>query len=82
MGKIMEQKKVSRMLRRRIDEIYEETGSKVRVNGKMPGNFHATMTLRQRCLSSPTLFSTSTADLEKKLRRGQAGGIVIGRGKM
>lgn len=78
----MEQKKVSRMLKRRIDEIYEETGSKVRVNGKMPGKFYPTMTVRQRCLLSPTLFSTSTADLEKKPRRGQAGGIVIGRGKM
>lgn len=57
------------MLRRRIDEIYEETGSKARMNGKMPGKFYATMTLRQSCLLSPTLFSTSTADLEKKTEK-------------
>lgn len=37
------------------------------------------------CISkvlSQTLFSLYTADLEKKLRRGRAGGVVIGREKI
>lgn len=82
MSEIMEQKGISDRLRTRIDEIYKETRNRIRVNGKISNVFWTTRGLRQGCPLSPVLFSLYTADLEEKLRRGQAGGVLIGREKI
>lgn len=75
----MEEKEISKMLRTRIDEIYKETKNRIRINGKLTEKFWTTRRLRQGCPLSPTLFSLYTANLEKKIKRGQTEGVVIGR---
>lgn len=69
-------------MRERIEEIYTETRNKIRVNGKISEKFWMTRGLRQGCPLSPTLFSLYIGNLEEKLRRGQAGGVVVGRVKL
>lgn len=81
LSKILEEKGVSRRLRTRIDEIYEETRNRVKVNGEISEKFWTRRGVRQGCPLSPTLFSLYTADLEEKLRRGQTGGVVVGNEK-
>lgn len=82
LSKIMEEKGISKNLRERIEEIYTETRNKIRVNGKISEKFWMTRGLRQGCPLSPTLFSLYIGNLEEKLRRGQAGGVVVGRVKL
>lgn len=82
LSRIMEETGISKALRTRIDEIYRETRNRIKVNGKLTGKFWTTRGLRQGCPLSPTLFSLYTAELEEKLRRGQTGGMVIGREKI
>lgn len=74
----MEEKGIGRKLKTRINEIYKETRNKIRVNGEMSEKFW-TRGLRQGCPLSSTLLALYTADLEERMRRGQAGGVVIGR---
>lgn len=81
MSKIMEEKGINKTLRTRIDEIFKETRSRVRVNRKLSEKFWTTRRLRRECPLSPTLFSLYTADLEEKMRKGQAEGVVIRREK-
>lgn len=78
LSKLMEEKGIGRKLKTRVNEIYKETRNKIRVNGEMSEKFW-TRGLRQGCPLSPTLFALYTADLEERMRRGQAGGVVIGR---
>lgn len=81
LSKIMVERGISKVLRTRIDEIYKETRNRIRVNGKLMEKVW-TRGLRQGCPLSPILFSLYTADLEEKLRRKQAGGVVIRREKI
>lgn len=78
LSKLMEEKGIGRKLKTRVNEIYKETRNKIRVNGEMSEKFW-TRGLRQGCPLSSTLFALYTADLEERMRRGQAGGMVIGR---
>lgn len=78
----MEAKGISRQLRTRLNEIYKETRSVVKVGGKTSKKFWTTKGVRQGCPLSPTLFTLYIAELEEKMERGQAGGVVIGREKI
>lgn len=82
LSKVMEEKGISKNLRERIEEMYTETRNKIRVNGKISEKFWTTRGLRQGCPLSPTLFSLYTGNLKEKLRRGQAGGVVVRRIKL
>ena len=66
----MEERGVSEDLRRRIEEIYAETRSRVRVGGEEGESFWTARGLRQGCPLSPHLFNVLTADLEEELRKG------------
>ena len=74
----MEERGVSEDLRRRIEEIYTETRSRVRVGGEEGENFWTARGVRQGCPLSPHLFNVLTADLEEELRKGGWGGVRIG----
>lgn len=82
LSRIMEEKEISKKLRMRLDEIYKEIRNEIRVNEKLLEKFWTTRGLRQECLLSPTLFLLYTADLEKKMKRIQIGGVAIEREKI
>lgn len=74
----MEKHGISERLRKRIQEIYVETTSRVRIGQEMGREFWTTKGVRQGCPQSPGLFNLFTADLEGVLERGQEGGVVAG----
>lgn len=78
----MERKEISERLRARIGEIYDMTRNVVRINGGKSEEFWTYKGVRQDCPLSPTLFTLYVADLEDVMRKGQAGGIVIGSEKI
>lgn len=69
---------MNRELRCRLGEIYEETISRVRIEGiEMSQSFRTARGVRQGCLLSPNLFSLLIADPEEKMRKRGKGGIEI-----
>jgi len=78
LGRRLEEEKVSRRLRERIMEIYEETGYRVRIEGKYGKRFWTERGVRQRCPLSPMLFNMMIADLERELGEEGMGGIKLG----
>jgi hypothetical protein len=79
---LMRRKGISQHLVRRIEEIYKETTNTVLIDGKQTEEFWTELGVRQGCPLSPTLFALYIADIEDVLRKGQAGGLVIGREKL
>lgn len=73
---------VSRRLRERIMEIYEETRSVVKIDRSYGEKFWTTKGVRQGCLLSPLLFNVMIDDIEKTLGRNKVGGVKIGREKL
>lgn len=63
----LREEEVSCRLRERIMEIYEETRSVVRVEGKLGKRFWTTKEVRQWCPLTPMLFNILIADIEKEL---------------
>lgn len=78
----LKKQKISNQLIERLKEIYEETVNKVRVGEKETTEFWTSKGLRQGCPLSPSLFTLLIADVEDTLRKGQAGGVVVGRKKI
>lgn len=69
---------VSEGLIKRVRWIYRETKSRVLVGGDLSEEFWTEKGVMQGCPLSPTLFNIFLADLEKRLGRGQEGGLVVG----
>ena len=73
---------VKRNLRRRITEIYRETGNMVKIEEERTEEFWTTIGVRQRCPLSPTLFNAFLSDIEEDMSKVQKGGVVIGTEKV
>ena len=71
--KIMKEMGISKQLRVRIYDIYEETKSKIVVNKKVVGRLRTRKGVRQRCLLSAVLFSIFKGDLENTIKKRQDG---------
>lgn len=62
-------------------ETYRETINSVKVGDKKTENFWTKRGVRQGCPMSLTLFNIYVMDLEKEMRKEQAGGVTIGKEK-
>ena len=66
----------------RCQEIYSETINKVGYGRNRSEQFWTSKGVRQGCPLSPILFAAYIAELDRKLSRAQAGGVVIGNKKV
>lgn len=78
----MKKRGINQTMIKRVEEIYRETRCKVRVGGETSHEFWVDKGVRQGCPLSPTLFNIYVADLKDTMRRGQDGGVVIGKAKI
>lgn len=81
MNEMMIKAGTSEQLRRRVMETYEETRNVVKVGDAYSEEFWTERGMRQGCPLSPTLFNVYVMDLEEEMRKGQAGGVVVGKEK-
>lgn len=65
-------------LRNRVEEVYRETRSRVRVGEKVGESFWTARGVRQGCPMSPYLFNLMVVDIEEVLRKGGWGGVKLG----
>ena len=65
-----------------VDRVYAETWSIARVNESVSEGFRMNVGVRQGCPLSPILFNLYISEIEEVLRKGQDGGVVIGREKV
>lgn len=77
----MEIRRVREGLRRRIEEVYRETRSKVRVGKEEGESFWTARGVRQGCPMSPHLFNLLIADVEEVMEKRRMGWGQTGRGK-
>jgi hypothetical protein len=70
----LRKKGINEHLVTKIEEIYEETISRVRVDGRVSECFKTYKGVRQGCPLSPSLFAAFIGDIEEMFRKGQAGG--------
>ena len=63
----------------RIEEVYRETMSRVKVGKESGEVFWTGKGVRQGCPLSPMLFNLLTADMEEELRKGKWGGVRVGK---
>lgn len=75
----MERRRVKRELTERVKEIYESTRNVVRIHEEMSGWFWTEAGMRHGCPLSPILFTLLIADVEEEMKKGQVGGIRIGK---
>ena len=73
----LEKRGVRKGLRNRVEEVYRETISRVKVGEETGEAFWRGKGARQGCPLSPILFNILTADLEEELRKGRWGGARI-----
>ncbi|KAH0821274.1 hypothetical protein GEV33_001517 [Tenebrio molitor] len=78
----LRKKGINEHLVTKIEEIYEETISRVRVGGRVSECFKTYKGVRQGCPLSPSLFAAFIGDMEEMFRKGQAGGVVVGKEKV
>jgi hypothetical protein len=78
----LRKKKINEHLVTKIEEIYEETISRVRVDGRVSECFKTYKGVRQGCPLSPSLFAAFIGDIKWMFRKGQAGGVVVGKEKV
>jgi hypothetical protein len=78
----LRKKGINEHLVTKIEEIYEETISRLRVDGRVSECFKTYKGVRQGCPLSPSLFAAFIGDIEEMFRKGQAGGIVVGKEKV
>lgn len=77
----MEEIGIEEQLRKRIMETYKETKNRVKVGDKRTEEFWTRYGVRQGCPMSPTLFNIYISDMEKEIKKEQAGGFVVGNEK-
>lgn len=73
--------KAKKYQRKRIEEIYRETTSLVRVGENKTEEFHAGG-VSQGCILNSTLFNEFKTDLEVELRKVKEGGLMVGKEKV
>jgi hypothetical protein len=78
----LRKKGINEHLVTKIEEIYEETISRVRVDGRVSECFKTYKGVRQGCPLRTSLFAAFIGDLEEMFRKGQAGGVVVGKEKV
>ena len=78
----LKEMEVKRNVRRRIAEIYRETGNMVKIEEERTEEFWTTRVVRQGCPLSPTLFNAFLSDIKEDMSKVQKGGVVIGREKV
>ncbi|XP_024873766.1 golgin subfamily A member 6-like protein 22, partial [Temnothorax curvispinosus] len=77
LNKIMRMIGIEDNLRRRIMETYKETKNVVKIRDKNTEEFWTEKGLRQGCPLSSNLFNLYIMDLEERMEKGQARGLVI-----
>lgn len=75
----MEERGIRRGLVERVKEIYEQTKNAVRIRESITDWFWTCKGVRQGCPLSPLLFALVIADIEEEMKKGQIGGVLIGR---
>ena len=78
----MERLEVDGRLRKRIEELYEDTTCKIEIGEREICRLRIEKGGRQGCPLSPTLFNFDFADLEEEMKKVQEGGLVLGRKKI
>jgi len=78
----MEEKGIRRGLIERVKKIYEQTKNAVKVHGNTTNWFGTRKGVRQRCPLSPLLFAVVIADVEEGMKKGQVGGVWIGKNRI
>ncbi|KAH0816691.1 hypothetical protein GEV33_006099 [Tenebrio molitor] len=78
----LRKKGINEHLVTKTEEIYEETISRVRVDGRVSECVKTYKGVRQGCPLSPSLFAAFIGDIEEMFRKGQAGGVVVGKEKV
>lgn len=73
----MKKTKISKEVRRKIEEIYEETFVRIMIEEEIIDEFETEEGVRQGCLNA-ILFNISVSDLEE-MRKVQGGGTKIGK---
>lgn len=76
---VMERRGIRKVIVERVKEIYMSTKNVVRVDRRVSERFWTEKGLRQDCPLSPILFSLLIADIEEKMKKGQVGGVQVGR---
>ncbi|XP_024883228.1 uncharacterized protein LOC112461981 [Temnothorax curvispinosus] len=76
---VMKKEGISKKLRTRIEDLYEETRCVVRVKGEKGKCFWTVKGVRQGCPLSAMIFILLLADMEETMRKGQDGGVVVGK---
>ena len=61
----------------KMEEIYEETVSKVREDGIQSESFYTNRGVRQGCLLSPALFAAYLGYIDEMFRKTQTGRVVV-----
>lgn len=72
----LRKKGISEELLERMEEIYNETRSRVKVGKEFTKEFWIERGVRQGCLLSPLLFILFVSDIEEFMRKRQEGGIT------
>lgn len=69
---------VRKELIERIEKLLRKTKSRMRIGGRIGGEFWTARGLRQGCLLRPMLFNLLIADLKEELARVRWGGVKLG----
>ncbi|KAJ3651280.1 hypothetical protein Zmor_017330 [Zophobas morio] len=79
MWEYLRRKGVDAYLVTKMEEIYEETVSKVRMNGIESESFYTNRGVRQGC---PALLAVYLGNIDEMFRKAQTGGVVVSKEKV
>jgi len=78
----MEERGIRTGLIERVKEIYEQIKNAVRLHGNITNWFERRKGVRQECPLKPLLFALVIADVEAEMKKGQIGGVLIGKNRI